>query len=111
MVLQAFNHLGQMRSIRGWRVDNQTPKRVGPSGYNLKGLVLADALARQILETGKNQIGGLLLNSSLSSLVKASLILSRNQSFEMTTMKQLLPALASLFTAGGQKKSRNVFLI
>lgn len=53
MVLQAFNHLGQMRSIRGWRVDNQTPKRVGPSGYNLKGLVLADALARQILETGK----------------------------------------------------------
>jgi hypothetical protein len=51
LILPAVDHHGAVRSLRAWRiVDGDTPKRLPPSGHRASGLVLADGLARQVLE-------------------------------------------------------------
>jgi hypothetical protein len=48
-----------MRGVRAGRIlEGDTPKRLPPSGYRAGGLVLADTLARWVLEHGKAPSGG-----------------------------------------------------
>lgn len=53
IVLPVFDSLGRMRSVRAMRVrENDTPKRLPPTGFRAGGLVLADATARELLARG-----------------------------------------------------------
>lgn len=51
ILVQTFDHTGQSRSLRSWRVagDEDTPKRLPPAGYLSKGLVCANAVAVMML--------------------------------------------------------------
>jgi hypothetical protein len=52
LVFPLFGATGQMESLRARRVlqaDDQLPKSLAPAGAELRGLVLADALARMVL--------------------------------------------------------------
>jgi hypothetical protein len=54
LIVPMFDAEGTMRSVRAWRVvDGEGPKRLPPSGHGAKGLVMADATARTLLELGK----------------------------------------------------------
>jgi hypothetical protein len=51
LVLPVYDALGNMRSVRGWRVvASDGPKRLPPSGYRASGLVMANSEARSLLE-------------------------------------------------------------
>ena len=53
VVVPVFDGAGRMRSLRAWRiVDNDFPKRLPPAGLTVRGLVMADALGRRVLESG-----------------------------------------------------------
>lgn len=59
LLVPAFDATGAMRGVRAWRIlEGDTPKRLPPSGYRAAGLVLADTLARWVLEHGKAPGGG-----------------------------------------------------
>lgn len=50
LLLPVYDAEGTMRSVRAWRVvDNDTPKRLPPSGHKAAGLVLADGFAVSLL--------------------------------------------------------------
>ncbi len=53
LVVPLWDARGQMKSLRGWCVSpSNLPKRLAPAGYSASGLVMADALALQLLRTG-----------------------------------------------------------
>jgi DNA primase len=53
LVVAMYDAEGVLRSVRAWRVtDNETPKRLPPTGYRASGLVMADALGRRLLASG-----------------------------------------------------------
>lgn len=46
MLLRVYDHRGECRSVRSWRVvDGESPKRLPPAGCRSSGLVLANLLA------------------------------------------------------------------
>jgi hypothetical protein len=53
LILPAFNHLGEMRSLRARRLEHPVPagelKVLAPRGFSMRGLVLACPLARRLL--------------------------------------------------------------
>ena len=49
LVLPVHDGTGRMRSLRARRIDGGEPKEIAPRGYSVKGLVLADPLARLLL--------------------------------------------------------------
>ena len=54
LVCPVYDATGTMRSVRAWRVtENDTPKRLPPSGHKAAGLVLADPFAVAMLAAGK----------------------------------------------------------
>ena len=58
LVLPVFDAGGTMRSVRAWRVtENDTPKRLPPSGHKAAGLVLADPFALGMLAAGRRAEG------------------------------------------------------
>ena len=53
LVLPVFDATGVLRSVRAMRVvEGDSPKRLPPAGHKAAGLVLADPLARLVLERG-----------------------------------------------------------
>ncbi len=63
LLVPTFDAAGAMRGVRAWRIRVRGPgedevKRLPPSGYRAGGLVLADSLARWVLEHGKAPEGG-----------------------------------------------------
>lgn len=59
LLLPTFDAAGAMRGVRAVRIlEGDSPKRLPPSGYRAAGLVLADTLARWVLEHGKAPEGG-----------------------------------------------------
>lgn len=56
LVVPMFDPSGVMRSARAWRVgpplDPDDPKRVPPLWHKARGLVMADPVAREMLQTG-----------------------------------------------------------
>lgn len=59
LLVPTFDATGTMRGVRAGRIlPGDTPKRLPPSGYRAGGLVLADTLARWVLEHGKAPEGG-----------------------------------------------------
>lgn len=51
LVLPVYDHQGEMRSVRAWRVtEGDSPKRLPPSGHLTGGLVLANQRARELLQ-------------------------------------------------------------
>jgi len=53
-ILPMFDQRGGLASVRARRVaDDDGPKTLPPAGYRLGGMVMADALGRQLLATGK----------------------------------------------------------
>jgi len=54
LLLPMFDKLGALRSLRARRVvPGEGPKNLAPAGCSTGGLVMADALARKLLETGR----------------------------------------------------------
>ncbi|HEU4411649.1 MAG TPA: hypothetical protein VFS43_40775 [Polyangiaceae bacterium] len=59
LVVPAYDALGRLCSVRAWRVgpprleSEKKVKRLPPSGFTTKGLVLADRVGRQMLEEGR----------------------------------------------------------
>ena len=54
LLLPMFNRLGVLRSLRARRVvAGEGPKNLAPAGCSTGGLVMADALGRKLLETGR----------------------------------------------------------
>jgi len=52
-ILPAFDNRGALRSVRARRLGrSDAPKTLPPTGFGIGGLVLADILGRQLLETG-----------------------------------------------------------
>jgi hypothetical protein len=50
IIFRLWGHTGQSASLRARAVDSTTaPKSLAPTGYSVKGLVLADPLAQQLL--------------------------------------------------------------
>jgi len=50
MLLRVYDHRGQFRSVRAWRViDGDTPKRLPPAGRRASALVLANRMALGML--------------------------------------------------------------
>ncbi|HZL19240.1 MAG TPA: CHC2 zinc finger domain-containing protein [Polyangia bacterium] len=54
LLVPVFDELGRLRSVRARRVvaRDDAPKALPPSGHRVSGLIMADALARQLLERG-----------------------------------------------------------
>jgi hypothetical protein len=53
LIVPIRDHAGEARSVRAGRiVDNDTPKRLPPGGHTCRGLVLADAMAVEVLRAG-----------------------------------------------------------
>ena len=53
LIVPLVDHLGAVRSIRAGRVvDGDTPKRLPPAGHKISGLVMADAMATDVLKAG-----------------------------------------------------------
>jgi hypothetical protein len=52
LAFPVFDCVGSVRSVRARRITNEQPKCVPPKGFAVKGLVLADYLAREMLQTG-----------------------------------------------------------
>lgn len=52
IVVPAYDHMGAIRSLRGWNIEGNEVKRVGPAGHKLGGLALVDNMARLILASG-----------------------------------------------------------
>ena len=55
-IVPMFDHTGAIRSLRARQVlpePGDQPKAVPPAGHSVSGLVMADALARSILTTGR----------------------------------------------------------
>lgn len=51
LLLPVYDHQGELRSVRAWRVtDGDSPKRLPPSGHLTGGLVLANQRARELLQ-------------------------------------------------------------
>jgi hypothetical protein len=58
LLLPMFDSLGVMRSLRARRVvAGEGPKNLAPAGYRTGGLVMADALGRVLLTSGKRPEG------------------------------------------------------
>jgi len=54
LLLPMFDKLGALRSLRARRViPGEGPKNLAPAGCSTGGLVMADALGRKLLETGR----------------------------------------------------------
>jgi hypothetical protein len=50
LIVPMFDHQGELRSVRGWRVtESDLPKRLPPSGHRASGLVMADEFGRAML--------------------------------------------------------------
>jgi hypothetical protein len=56
-IVPMFDHTGALRSVRARRLSSDQPKGAPPAGYRLGGLVMADALGRSILTTGRCPVG------------------------------------------------------
>ena len=53
LIVPLYDATGETRSVRAGRIaDGETPKRLPPAGHTCKGLVMADALAQQLLRKG-----------------------------------------------------------
>ena len=58
LLLPMFDGLGVLRSLRARRVVNgEGPKNLAPAGFSTGGLVMADALGRKLLATGRRPEG------------------------------------------------------
>lgn len=54
LIVPLYDAAGRMRSLIARRVvDGETPKSLPPAGHKRAGLVMADGLGRQLLETGR----------------------------------------------------------
>jgi len=52
LIVPMYDYLGQMRSVRAWRViDGESPKRLPPGGHKASEMVMCDAFALQMLRT------------------------------------------------------------
>lgn len=56
-IVPMFDRSGALRSVRGRRLSSDQPKSAPPAGYRLGGLVMADALGRLVLTTGRRPAG------------------------------------------------------
>jgi hypothetical protein len=56
-IVPMFDHTGALRSVRGRRLSSEQPKGAPPAGYRLGGLVMADAVGRSVLTTGRRPVG------------------------------------------------------
>lgn len=49
LIVPVYDHRGQLRLVRGWRWDGVEPKRVAAAGCEVRGLVMANPVALELL--------------------------------------------------------------